>query len=566
VRDLVVVREATLEFGPGLNVVSGETGAGKSLLLGAVGLVAGERGSTSLVRPGARVTRVEAVFAPRHVARVNACLAAAGLDPMEEEWLIVRRELTTDGKSRAFVGDQQVLVSTLRELGEILVDVHGQGEGQLLRAPRRQLVWLDAVAGVDPAAPLQELLARQREITEEIDAIRRRREEVASQRDLLEHELREIADARLEPGEEEALGRERELILKAADVGAHLRAVSDALVDAEGAALDDVGRASTHLEALAAIDPELMPSVQLLENARAEIEEVARAVARRFEAIDFSPERRDEVELRLDVIQRLRRRYGGGVEELLSRAEEIRRSLQSDEESDAEVASLEERRGAVRGEAAAAADRLGEARARAARRLARAVTRELPDLGMKGARFEVQLTTTPDPDSWFSRDGQGVRLGPAGAESVAFMLSANPGHPLAPVARAASGGELSRVMLALKSQMAEQVRAEVMIFDEVDAGVGGRTARAVGERIGAIARKRQVIAITHLAPVACLGDRHFRVEKRSAKGKTSVRVRLLGEEERIEEIASMLSGADGDQVAREHARELLADLGGGRRH
>jgi DNA repair protein RecN (Recombination protein N) len=564
VRDLVVVEEATLEFGPGLNVVTGETGTGKSLILGALGLVTGRRPSGTLVRPGAERARVEAVFAPDDVARVDARLHAIGLDRLEDEWLILRRELRPDGKSRAFVGDQQVLVSTLRALGDGIVDVHGQAEGHRLARPARQRECLDLIAESAAAERLRGLLREERTVSGRIADVLRRRDEVASQREFFEHQLAEIRAANLSPDEEDELRREREILLKSGEIAESVQAIRHDLVEAENATLDRLGRAARELARLAAIDASFTEACALLESARIEIEDVAATVARRVGSIDFSPERRDAVEARLDRIAGLKRKYRAGVRDLLERAMEIERLLRHGESDDEELGRLERERAEIRREAAAAADRLAQDRREAARRLTRAVMRELPELGMKGARFGVELNTTDDPDSWYERDGRSVRLGPHGAESVRFMLSANPGHPLAPLARAASGGELSRVMLALTVQFAARAPAEVIVFDEVDAGVGGETAVAVGARIESIAASRQVIAITHLASVACRGRRQFSVEKTSARGRPHVQVRPLDEEDRVGEIARMLSGGAADAAARGHARELLSAHGGGR--
>ncbi len=559
VTDMAVVGEAVLEFGTGLNIVSGETGVGKSLLLNAVGLVAGERGSGALVRPGAKAARVEAVFHPDDPKRLGAQLRALGLRELDEEWLIIRREIAPDGRSRAFVGGEQVLISTLQTLGERLVDLHGQGEGQLLLRPSRQREHLDELAKTTRRrSRLAELIGRERELTERLGALRRHREEVARQREFFQHQLREILDARLAEDEEDQLRRERQLILRSEQVSTSVSGLLDSLQEADGSAAERVARATDHLATLVAFDPDLRPLQELLEQARIEIEEVARTVAGRFREIDFRPERRDEIEARLDLIARLKRKYGGDVPHLLRHAAMLERQLQADEAGDAEERALAGEREALRGEAAEIADALGAARKRAAATLSRSVEKILPALGMKDARFEVRLETIDDPEAWYERNGRPVRLGPEGAEQVEFRLSANPGQPPGPLARIASGGELSRVMLAIKVNLAEATPAEVMVFDEVDAGVGGRTARAVGVRIREIAADRQVIAVTHLAAVACQGERHYLVDKVTRKGTAHVEVRVLDGEARVGEIARMLSGSEGEKTAHAHARELLA--------
>ncbi len=566
VTDLAVVGQASLEFGPGLTIVSGETGAGKSLLLGAIGLIAGERGSGGLVRSGAKRARVEAVFVPDDPAGINALLQTLGLRELAEEWLIIRREIGADGRSRAFVGDEQVLIATLRTLGPVLIDLHGQSEGQQLLKPGRQRDCLDELAKLfDKRSRLAELVATERSLTERLNAHRAERERIAEQRDFYTHQLEEIDRAELRPGEDQSLRKERALMLQSEQVSESVQTLLRSLEDSEGSAAADVASASDALARLAALDPDLKPLYEMLEAARIEIVEVARTVRVRFDDLDFRPERRDEVEARLDLLARFKRKYGESLEDVLDYGERLRRQLDADATGEGDERALSDEREAVRSDAAGLADGIGRLRERAAKKLSRAVEKELPSLGMKGARFAVEVRTTVDPDGWYHREGRPTRLSGGGAEEVTFLLAANPGQPPGPLARVASGGELSRVMLAIKSNLAETTPSDVMVFDEVDSGVGGRTARAVGARIQRIASTRQVVAITHLASVACLGDRHYRVDKETKDGRSHVQVELLSEESRIGEIARLLSGGEKERTARAHARELLATSGGGSR-
>jgi DNA repair protein RecN (Recombination protein N) len=563
VANLAVVADAVLEFGPGLNVVTGETGAGKSLVVGAVGLLVGARASADLVRAGTRSARVEGVFHPADLAGVEALLHELGLGELEDGWLILRREVGADGRSRAFVSDQQVRVSTLRRLGARLVDIHSQGEGHELARSVRQREVLDALAGSGPLLlRLREHLERLRAVEEEIAALRRSREEVARQRDYFEHQLREIEAVDPVPGEDEELRAERRRILGQARVADLVQRALDDLEEADGAALERVSRAEDAVRELAEIDPALGPVAESLSTARVEIEEAARTVSSHLEGQDFSEARRDEVEARLDRLTTLMRRHGGSLAEVVATAARLRDALEEGDGSD-RGAALDDERDDVRGEAFAVLTELGERRRRTAVTLARGVESELPSLGMEGASFEVRFRTEADPDGWYEVDGEPVRVGPGGAESVDFLLAANRGQPPGTLRRIASGGELSRVMLALKVRLADADPADVMIFDEADAGIGGRTARAVGERLRRIADARQVIAITHLAPVACAGEHHLRIEKVSGDTSTEVRVRALDGADRIREIARMLSGSEEDRTARKHAKELLAEVGSG---
>jgi len=564
VQNLAVVADATLEFGPGLNVVTGETGAGKSLVLGAVGLLAGERASTDLVRPGARAARVEGAFLPADPAGLEALLDELGLGELEDGWLILRREVGADGRSRAFVSDQQVRVATLRRLGERLVDLHSQGEGHELSRAARQREVLDALAGnAAHLFRLREHLDRLKEIETTLEDLRRSHDEVRQQREFHEHQLREIEAVDPVPGEDEELKVERRRILGQARVAELVQAAMHELEEADDAAIARVGRAEDAVTELAEIDPTLEPVARDLSAARVELEEAARAVSAHLDAQDFSEARRDEVERRLDRLTTLIRRHGGSLEAVLATADRLREALDDASGGPERLVELENERDDVRGEAFTVLTELGERRHRTALALSRGVEAELPSLGMEGATFEVRFRTEPDPDGWYEVDGTPVRVGPSGAETVEFLLSANRGQPAGTLGRIASGGELSRVMLALKVRLADADPADVMIFDEADAGIGGKTARAVGERLQRIADARQVIAITHLAPVACAGEHHLRIEKVQDDVATEVRVRALTGADRVREIARMLSGSEDDRTARKHAKELLEEVGTG---
>lgn len=558
VANLAVVDDASLELGPGLNAVTGETGAGKSLILGAVALLTGERAAGGLVRPGTPAARLEAVFEPREPERAEAALDALGLPPLEDGYLLLRRELSADGRSRAFVGDSQVRLATLKTLGERLVDIHGQAEGhELLRASRQREVLDEAGGHGAHRVRLRALLEEERALTTSIRDAERQREEIARQRELYEHQLREITDAALVPDEASTLRAERKVYLEAERIVAHANEVTSELSDDDGAALERLGRASTRLGQLSEIDERWRGALELVDSAHIATEEALRAVLDALDGFDFSPERRDEVEQRLDLIARLERKYARSVPDLILYAQTIRDALAGDEERARTTGALEAERARVRDEAAKVADALGAARAKAAKDLARRVMKELPDLGMKGARFQVHLEAEHDPGGWYEREGTPLRLGADGAERVDFRLSANAGQEPGSLARVASGGELSRVVLALKACLASAITTDVMIFDEIDAGVGGRTARAVAQRMAEIAAGRQVIAITHLAPVACAAAHHHLIEKRAARGTTRVHVRRLEESDRVAEVARMLGGKEDERAARAHAEEML---------
>ena len=550
VRNLVTIDALELELGPGLTVVTGETGAGKSLLLGAIALLSGQRVGSELVRAGAREAEVEAIFAsPELLGRARGL----GLAGDGEEELLVSRSVSREGRGRVSVNGRLATVALLAELMTDALEITSQGEHQRLLRNEAQAELLDAFAGLGPSAQeIAELHRGWRELALAIQARRRDREALAWREDQLRFELAQIDGAKLEPGELDSLGVELRR-LGQADRLAQAASRALELLDGEDGARERLAGARATLRGVSELDPALGPPAEALERARLELEEASFQLERYAASIDADPQRLARVEDRLAELRRLQSRYGATVEDILAhraRAAEELAGLEGGEERTAEL----ERELAARADALDAKSRvLSRARAAAALELERAVAEELSGLELGRARFAVELL----PVEPKSADGLAPPCGPAGRERAQFTLAANPGEAGGRLRDAASGGELARLLLALRNALREADAGRVLLFDEIDAGLGGRTARRVGERLRALAGRNQVICITHLPQIAALGDSHHTVVKDVRKSRTETRISALGGEARVDEIARM-SGGQLTDAARAHARELLS--------
>lgn len=545
IRDYAVVEDLELELGPGLNALTGETGAGKSIIVGALSHLLGGRASPWVVRKGAGRATIEAVFdlsdapAARRIAKEQGYRIEDGL-------LVLRREIAAEGKSRAWISGSPATAGMVGALGEALVDLHGQHEHQTLLRAADQRALLDAFANAGEAAVEVEAayrgLERLRRALEEREA---RTREVASRADFLRFQLGEIEALRLAPGEDEALEAEARRHEHAEELIRGAGAVYDALYAADDSVADRLAEVRRSLERLAAVDPDLAGDVSLLEEALHAVTEVGRRAGDYATRIEHDPLRLEEVRERLDKIFRLKRKYGSTLADVLATAERLRAELAQLDDSDRDLAEL---RRAIRGaedRLAAGARRLSELRRSGASRLAGAVSRTLPALGLPGAAFDVRLL-------------RHERVSASGAEGVEFLVTPGRGFDPMPLARVASGGELSRIMLALKAILAEVDRVPVLVFDEIDAGIGGVVASAVAEKLAEVAERHQVLVVTHLAQIAARARSHFGVQKREGRDVTSASVRPLSGEARVEEIARMLGGDPGSEASRAHAREVLA--------
>jgi DNA repair protein RecN (Recombination protein N) len=549
IRNLALVEDLTWQPGAGLVAITGETGAGKSLLIGALQLLLGERADKSLIRAGADSCTVEAVFEVGETRELDAWLEEQGAEPCAEGELLLKRTLSSAGAGRQFINGSACTLSALKSLGDRLVDLHGPHDHQSLFSRDAQTRVLDAYAGAAPLA--SDFAAAHREqgrLAGEIERLRGLEQDAALRRDMLAHAAKEIGEAKLRPGEEEELmsrlraaGNSQRLL----ELGAQMSSALGA--DGEGGlrtALAEAVRAARELVRLDDCAAPLLESLEDVAGRVADIESETRHYAGRIEA---DPATLQELEARADLLQSLKRKYGGTIEEVMARGDQASKDLEDIETRGDKIAALEKEQTSAASRAAKLAKTLSAARAKAAPALAKAVTKELRELGFLRAEFGMQLEALDEP-----------RV--LGAELAEFEFAPNPGEPAKPLRAIASSGEISRVMLALKSVLAGQDGVPLLVFDEIDANVGGEVAVKVGQKMRTLSKAHQVLCITHLPQVAAAAHRQFAVTKEFDGRRTATAVGELRDKERVAELARMLGGQDSDSAVA-HARSLLASAG-----
>jgi DNA repair protein RecN (Recombination protein N) len=513
----------------------------------------GARSSEDLLRTGADEAVVEAAFDVPDDAQACQALEAEGIRVEAGEFLILRRHVFRDGKSKAYVGGRLTQAATLRGLSEFLVDIHGQHPGQPLLDPRRHREFVDAYAGITAeVGAYREQFGRWQALRRERDALVAAERERGRRTELLEFQRRELDGAHLEPGEEDALAAERGVLANHERLFSTVEQAYVELEDSDGAVLARLGALATRVRDAAAIDTRLRDVLEGLETAIVHLGEAARGLRDYRGRIEFDPRRLEVIEARLHEIGRLKRRYGGGVAELLAQLADVRRDLEALEHSTARLAEVDGTLRTAGGDLIRRSEALSEARRRAAQALEEAVVAELVDLGMAKAAFEVRAISDPAGEA---------SLGPYGKDAIEFLISPNPGESVKPLHKIASGGELSRVMLAIRAVLAAADRTPTVIFDEIDAGIGGSMGDVVGRKLAAASKRHQVLCVTHLPQIACYGDQHLLVQKRSTTDRTETTVRALSADERPREVARMLGGPSRSATALEHANELLEAAG-----
>ena len=547
VRDFAIVDRIDIEFEPGMTVLTGETGAGKSILVDALGLVLGERGNAQLVRDGAKRAEFAAEFDVSALPNVSSWLEEQALD-LDDDCLL-RRVINVDGRSRAFINGNSVPLSQLKALGELLLDIHGQHFHQSLARRSIQRDLLDHFGGLlDDRAIVATHFIEWKALADRVEELTGAEADSAARLDLLTFQLQELDSLALEDGEFDALGSERRKLQNSGKLAEGVGRALDGLFDNDaGNANSLIADALRSVEQLVEFDQNLRPVLEMLSSASIQVTEAADTLRRYSEAVDMDPARRDWVEERLDSIQTISRKHRVTADELPELADRMR--AEHDELSHAEERGqeLEEQAVAARAEYRKQAKSLSKARQKAADRFAAAVTDAMHGLGMPGGVFQVQLTPLDDDaaKSW-------------GLDQIDFLISANPGQAPQSLAKIASGGELSRMSLAIQVIASDGSASPTMVFDEVDSGVGGGVAEMVGRRLQELGANRQVLCVTHLPQVASLADQHFRISKVTDGKSTRTRVSPLAQEERTEELARMLGGVEITRKTLEHAAEMLA--------
>ena len=544
IRDFAIIDSLTLPLAPGFNVLTGETGAGKSIIVGALALLLGERASADLIRTGAAKATVEGVFDAAGRRDVLALLDARGIET-DGDTVILKREIAAGGRGRAWINGGTVTAGVLAEIGRALVNLHGQHEAQSLLDAESQRAVLDAFGGAtELAGRVRAAHEAHGAITREIETLRTRRAEAERRADYLRHLVREIDDAKLVAGEESALEDEARRLEHAEELRSLAASMVSALEDGDDAALARLAHVQRSLATIQRIDPTLARLQEQFDGGFYALQELARELDAYAGAVDLDPARLERVQARRDLLFRILKKYGPAVENALETARTAKAELDLVDTADLDIRNLEAKRESARAELASAAAALTAKRRDAASHLEKEVDALLPELGMPDGHLRAELVARAEPAA-------------TGAEDVEFRVALNVGHDARPLARVASGGELSRVMLALKTILARLDDVPTLVFDEVDAGIGGAVGLQVGDTMRRVAAVHQVLAITHLPQIAARAHHHIVVEKGARAGITTADTRVAAGDERVSELARMLGGDSESALARAHARELM---------
>jgi DNA repair protein RecN (Recombination protein N) len=544
IKNFAIIESLSLPLARGFNVLSGETGAGKSIIVGALGLLLGERASADSIRTGAERASVEGVFDITDRPEIGQLLDERGIDA-DEPLVVLKREVASTGRTRAWVNGSAVSATLLAEISRHLVNLHGQHEAQTLLDPESQRRIVDVFAGAVEAASqtraaYDDLATARREIADLV----RRKADAERRADYLRHVAKEIEEAKLSEGEDVRLEDEARRLENSEELRSLASGIAAAIDGEEEAVLTILGGVERHLSAIQRIDPTLARLQELYDSAYYNLEALARELEEYEASIDLDPARLDEVRARRDLLFRLTKKYGATLAEVIETGRRTREELDLVDSAGLDLRQLEAKERDARARLEERSGALSELRQTAARRLADSVDQVLPDLGMPDGHFSVRLQSLGE-------------IGPCGAEDVEFRVSLNIGHEERALSRVASGGELSRVMLALKTILARLDRVPTLVFDEVDAGIGGRVGLMVGETMRRVAAHHQVFAITHLPQIAARAHHHILVAKGARGGVTTADVTVLTGPERVSEVARMLGGDPESDVSRAHAQELL---------
>jgi len=563
-----VIDNLVVEFGPGLNLLTGETGAGKSILVDALALLLGDKASSDVIRDGTERAMVSALFEAEGAAEkpLAAILEANGLDESDDGALILRREIAASGKGRVFVNNQPATVAVLRLLAPYLATIHAQNESILSFDGPTRLALLDAFEGSEVEA-VETKFAAWKEIRTRIEDLERGEQDRLRLVDLWIFQKREIEEGRLQSGEDQQLETEKRVLANAEKIYNAAMNAFDLLYEGNGSTASSLRAAQKQVEELVRYEPKFQDALAALETARISVEDVGATVRDYAGGIHASPEHLAQVEDRLALLDRLKRKYGPTLEAVIQFGVDVSRKFSEVENKDEILRGLRNELAKAAGDYLRAARQFSKKRADAARRLEKLVEAEINDLAMK-SRFRIEMTSSEEEGNWT----------PSGIDQVVYMISTNPGEPLRQLEHIASGGELSRVMLALKASVeAESPRAraigakdpasrkgrekwgtqKTMVFDEIDTGIGGRAAEAVGRKLKSLARSSQVLCVTHLPQIATFGDHHYVIEKKASAGRTRTSIRRVTGEERTEEVARMLSGAKLTETSRKHAEQMI---------
>jgi len=559
IRNFAIVEDLEVEFYPGLNILTGATGAGKSIIIGALNLALGERASSEMIRTGAESAIVEAIFEIKLKSLIEKLLSELGIIYPENQ-LIIRRELSSKGASRCFLNDRLVTLANLKLIGDQLADLHGQHEHQSLLNPEEHLIYLDNYAEAkdllnrvgDGYYKLKKKLEDSEEL-KRIDKISKEKKE------LYQFQLKEISSANLSAGEEEELSSEKIILENAETLFQIASLIFHELYEKDESILERLSCLKKDLEKGGEYDLRLKEHIEALNSATLQLDETSRFLQGYKDSLNFEPERLEKIRERLNLINTLKKKYDRSVQEVLNYADSIKNELDKLENRDELIRKTEMEINDLKQKLKRDTLLLSSKRKEKGVELAKKIKKELSFLGMEKCDFNTKIFYREAEDGLLELDGKRYYVDEKGLDQVEFYVSPNPGEELKPLAKIASGGEISRIMLALKSVLAKSDQVPSMIFDEVDVGIGGEMAEAVGKRMKALSANHQIICITHLQQIASQSDYHFKVYKEVSKNRTLTKIKLLSKDERIKEIARMMAGKKISDLTLEHAAEMIEE-------
>ncbi len=558
IRNFALAENLTIEFQPGLNILTGETGTGKSILVGALAAALGDRVFTEVVRSGFEKANIEAVFDVSHLPNIRTILEEKGINFDRE--LLLRREISSKGATRAFINDSPVTITTLSEIGDYLVDIHGQHEHQSLLKQEIHRYFLDAFGKLHPLLrEVSDQFGKLSQIQNELKQLEEKQQNLTEKLELYRFQLEEIDKARLETGEDAELEEQRKLLADSEKLFEISNRLLQIFNGDEAGLIDLMGEANANLEDLSEYSNELKNLFQEFNSARIVVTEASRSIEEFQNTLEFDPQRLEEVEARLNLITTLKKKYGSTIEEIQQYGEQIGQDLDSHENFEFELGKLRKSYQDELDQFTETALRLSDQRKQMACQMEEVVQEQLKLLGMEKTRFQIQIEFVKDDGGIVLMDGKRFYADQSGLDRIEFYISTNPGEEFKPLNKIVSGGEISRIMLALKSILADVDRIPTLIFDEIDLGVSGRIAQAVGRSIGKLSNMHQVLCITHLPQIASQGEAHFTVEKYVKEERTFTKVTGLSEAERIEEIARLIGGRTITDTVRESARQLIEE-------
>jgi DNA repair protein RecN (Recombination protein N) len=566
IRNFALIEEARISFSAGLNILTGETGAGKSIVMDALGVISGGRASVDMVRTGCDRAIVEALFDVENgiQSQIATLCEQYGIEWDAQEGLVIVREIASNSKTTSRINGRIVTVQVLKQFGDLLINLHGQHEHQSLQKPEEHLSFLDVYGFPQLESLLNQVTALYSEYTDarrQLERAKMGEKERAQRIDILTFQLEEIDAAGIKPGEEERLEAEKKRLASAerrfsAVSGSYEMLYSGGHGGRQKPILEQLYQCNQQLTQVQHLDDKLKVICELVQNAYLQLEEAALELREYRDKIEFHPAKLDALEERLNTYNRLRKKYGTNAEEILAYAESLRSELQQLQHHDETILHLQTQLGKLESKLASACLQLSDTRKQIAQELERRIQSELRALMMPHTRFSIAFEEVADDRGILIRDRK-VRVSSNGMDQVQFLFSPNPGEPLRPLSKIASGGELSRTMLALKTILADRGGVGTLVFDEVDAGISGRAAQAVAERLALLAKNKQVLCVTHLPQVACMADTHFLIAKTTTGNRTHTHISALTQEQQIEELARMLSGAEVTETTRRHAFEML---------